>query len=93
MSSHQKQAVFTDRQLRFWDTVAATDVADENNDQLKASLLKTHFTLITQITQIWRSKSALLEIIEPITELLEHFGLNVKPLEPFKITKVRHCSL
>lgn len=93
ISSHQKQVVFPDRELRFWDTLPATDVADENNDQLKASLLKTHFDLVIQVTQIWRSKSALLEIIEPITELLERFELNGKPLEPFKTTKVRHCSL
>ena len=92
ISSHRERAVYPDRELRFWDTIPAIDVADENNDQLKASLLKTHFELVVQVTQIWRAKSALLEIIEPITGLLEHFGLNVESLRPFKTTKVGHCS-
>ena len=93
MSYHQKQAVLPDRELRFWDTVPANDVADENNDQLKASLLKTHFVLVIHLSQIWRSKSALLEIIGPMIELLEHCGSNGKPLGPFKITMVSYCSL
>lgn len=92
LASRRKQASIQDRQLSFWDTLPASDVLDENNGTLKVSLLKTHLDLVKQVTQIWRSKSAFLEIIEPIIELLEHIEAQGKCLELFNVLKVTSCS-
>ena len=93
MASRRKQNSTPEGQLNFWDTIPSTDVPDENNHPLKASLLKAHLSFATQVTQIWRSSSAFLEIIEPVIELLEHIESRGKSLELFNVLKVKQCSI
>lgn len=88
MSSKRKSAASGDRQLRFWDTVPSIDLSDEDNEILKESILNTQLLLVILIAQIWRSKSAFLEIIEPLLELLAHVESHVIPLDLSNVAKV-----
>ena len=88
MSSKRRQASTKDRRLRFYDTVPSIDISDESNDLLKASLLNTQLRFVIPLTQLWCSKTAFLEIVEPVIGLLEHIGLHVKSLEFSNTTKV-----
>lgn len=88
MSSRRNDSITSHRQLCFWDSVPSLDASEDDNELLKESLLNTQLVFVTLITQMWRSKSALLEIIEPILGLLAHIESNVVLLKLSSATKV-----
>ena len=88
MASRRNDSITSSRQLSFWDTVPSIDASEDDNELLKESLLNTQLVFVTLITQMWRSKCALPEIIEPILELLAHIDSNVISLKLFVTTKV-----
>ncbi|KAL8796731.1 MAG: hypothetical protein Q9195_001121 [Heterodermia aff. obscurata] len=79
--SKQKGSSSHNRKLKFWDTIPSDEAPDDHNNPLKESLLITHLDLVVLIAQMWCLKSAFVEIIEPILDLLSHVESQVVPLK------------
>lgn len=77
------------RQFAFWDTIPEAP-NESNNEELKHALLRAHLRLINTMADMWSSKSASIEIFDPITIALKHISSQAAALNLPPTTHVSH---
>lgn len=88
ISTRRNETQNVQQQLDFWDTVPSNEASQESNDNLKIALLRTHLRLISIMTEMWSSKSASIEIFDPLTAALENISSQATALNLDAATKV-----
>jgi len=89
ISANSNEKADVRRKFAFWDTIPSTEASD-NSNELKHALLRTHLRLIGTMAEMWSSKSAFIEIFDPVIVALKHIFSQAAALNLPTTTHVSH---
>ena len=62
------------RRLQFWDVAHIDGVNTSSDEELKSALISIYIALVDTMAELWVSKSAFYEILEPFSRALGHLS-------------------